>query len=95
MSKRIIFIFVIISFVLTLLIGGGLYWLKKLEKKENGIGSDKIEVSNITCDLNGKTYQQGENFLFRLNSECSNCVCSRNGIVTCEKANCPEGSLNE
>lgn len=90
MSRRMTYIFIIISFLLVLFVGGGQYWLKRLEKKENS-----IEKNKIVCEFNAKTYQLGEGFIIRLNSGCSFCVCSEDGLPTCQKTDCLEEAPNE
>jgi len=90
MQKRIIIILTSILFLLALLVGGEVYWLKKLEKKENS-----IEKNKIACELNAKTYQPGEGFIIRLYSGCSFCVCGEDGFPTCQKTDCLEGAPNE
>mgnify|MGYP001614995768 CR=1 FL=1 len=77
MQKRTVFIFIIILFFLALLVGGELYWLKRLEKK-------------VACEFNGKTYQLDEIFLIRLSSGCSICRCGENGLPICKHTYCPE-----
>jgi hypothetical protein len=84
MSRWMIYIFLTISFLLVLFIGGGQYWLKRLESKENS-----IEKNKIVCEFNGKTYQQDEGFIIRLDSGCSLCVCGKDGIPVCNKTYCP------
>lgn len=78
-----------ILFLLVLLVGGELYWLKKLEKKENG-----IEKNKAACEFNGEMYQQDEIFLLRLSSGCSLCRCGEDGLPICEKTYCPEGGAS-
>lgn len=90
MQRRTISIFIVILFLLALLVGGELYWLKRLEKKENSIGKNKI-----VCEFNAKTYQLGEGFIIRLNSGCSFCACSEDGLPICQKIGCPEEAPNE
>ncbi len=90
MQKRTVSIFIVILFFLALLVGGELYWLKRLEKKQNG-----IEKNKIVCEFNGKTYQQGEIFLIRLSSGCSICHCSKDGLPICEETYCPEEAPDE
>lgn len=90
MQNRTIIIFIVILFSLALFIGGGLYWLKKSEKKTDVIKENKTE-----CKFNGKTYQQGEIFLIRLSSGCSLCHCGEDGLPICEKTYCPKEAPNE
>lgn len=85
MPKRVISIFIVILFLLVLLVGGELYWLKRLEKKESS-----IEKNKIVCEFNAKTYQLDEIFLIRLSSGCSICRCGKNGLPICKQTYCPE-----
>jgi len=85
MQKRTVSIFIIILFFLALLVGGELYWLKRLEKKESS-----IEKNKIVCEFDGKTYQLDEFFLIRLSSGCSLCRCGGDGLPICKHTYCPE-----
>ena len=90
MQKRTNYILAVILFLLALLVGGEVYWLKRLEKKENS-----IEKNKMVCEFNAKTYQLGEGFIIQLNSGCSFCVCSEDGFPTCQKIDCPKEAPNE
>lgn len=90
MSRWMICVFITVSFLLALFVGGGQYWLKKQEKKEN-----TIEKNKIVCEFNGKTYQQDEIFLLWSSPDCSICTCSKDGLPICEKTYCPEEAPNE
>lgn len=90
MQKPVIYILAAMLFLLVLLVGGELYWLKKSEKKINVIGENKV-----MCEFEGKTYQQDEFFLIRLSSGCSICHCAEDGLPVCEKTYCPEEAPDE
>jgi len=90
MPKRITIILAAVLFLLALLVGGELYWLKRLEKKGNNIEKNKAK-----CEFDGKTYQQDEFFLIRLSSGCSLCRCAEDGLPVCEKTYCPEEAPDE
>jgi hypothetical protein len=90
--------FLIVLLVLMMgLIGFEVWLLKQLPNNKivQSGSSDSLYEAGVGCEWEKKIYKPKDQFLIWIGDGCGLCFCSEDGIINCEKVNCPEGGRND